>query len=136
MRIIKNKFIPFGRYKSINLFGIVFTKRDLDDVSVNHEGIHSMQMFEMAAATLLLAGITSLFIKVSFLWILPAICFFYLWYGIEYIIVRFFHKKQHDAYRDVSFEEEAYAHEKDLDYLKHRKLFSWIKYLKIHKNSN
>lgn len=32
--------------------------------------------------------------------------FFYLWYGIEYLIIRLFHKKQNDVYHDVSFEEE------------------------------
>ena len=36
------------------------------------------------------------------------ISLFYIWYGIEYVIIRFFHNKQSFAYHDVSFEEEAH----------------------------
>lgn len=109
MKIIKNNIIPFGRYETMNIFGILFTKSEepLSDESINHESIHTEQMKEM------------LFI------------FFYIWYGIEYILIRLFHKKQGDAYHDVSFEEEAYNNDKNLDYLKTRKHYSWFKYLKI-----
>ena len=84
MRVIKTKHFPFGGYKAINLFGIIFTKGELSNKELNHEAIHTEQMKEM------------LYI------------FFYIWYGIEYLIIRLFHIKQHDAYKDVSFEEEAY----------------------------
>ena len=57
--------------------------------------------------------------------------FFYIWYVIEYIIIRLFHNKQNGAYHDVSFEEEAYKHEHDLNYLATRKHYNWIKYIKI-----
>lgn len=33
------------------------------------------------------------------------------------------------AYRDISFEQEAYYHEEDMKYLKNRKHYAWIKYL-------
>ena len=83
MILVKNKWFPFGNYKAINICGIVFYKGDnLSDKTINHEKIHTKQMIEL------------LFI------------FFYLWYGIEYLIVRLFHKKQNDVYHDVSFEEE------------------------------
>ena len=59
---------------------------------------------------------------------------YYLWYGIEYLIIRLFHKKQGDAYHDVSFEEEAYANDKDMTYLKNRKHYAWFKYLKVKSN--
>ena len=41
MLIIKNKWFPFGGYKAINLFGIIFTKSDLDSETINHEKIHT-----------------------------------------------------------------------------------------------
>ena len=111
MKIIYNKFIPFGRYSAINLFGILFTKsKQLDDYTINHELIHTTQMKELAYI------------------------FFYLWYGIEYIYVRLFHKKQNDAYHDVSFEEEAYNNEYNLNYLNERKCYSWIKYIRLKSN--
>ena len=77
---------------------------------MHHEKIHDAQMKEMLYV------------------------FFYLWYGIEYIIVRMFHGNQNDAFHDVSFEEEAYKHQDDFEYLKRRKHFAWTKFLKIKSN--
>lgn len=111
--IIVNKIIPFGSYTTINIFGIFFTKHKkgiLTNRTVNHELIHTAQMKELGYIG------------------------FYLWYGIEYLFIRLFHKKQGDAYADVSFEEEAYYNQNDLNYLKTRKHYSWFKYLKIKSN--
>lgn len=108
MIIVKNKIIPFGSYNTINLFGILFTKSDyLSPITINHERIHTKQMLE-----LLIVG-------------------YYLWYIIEYIIVRFFHKKQNDAYHDISFEEEAHNNDNNLHYLDNRKHFAWWKYVRL-----
>lgn len=107
--IVVNKVIPFGNYATINLFGILFTKIKtgiLNKYTINHESIHTAQMKEMGYI------------------------FFYLWYGIEYLCIRLFHKKQGDAYHDVSFEEEAYKYQRDLTYLQNRKHYAWFKYLK------
>ena len=109
MIIVKNKIIPFGSYTTINLFGILFTKSDyLSPITINHERIHTKQMLE-----LLIVG-------------------YYLWYIIEYIIVRFCHKKQNDAYHDISFEEEAHNNDNNLHYLDNRKHFAWWKYVRLH----
>lgn len=113
MKIIKTKYFPFGPYTTINLFGILFTKSDnLSDTTINHEKIHTAQMKEMMY--------------------IP----FYLWYGIEYLIVRLFHKKQNDAYHDVSFEEEAYNNQSDQEYLQNRRKFAWLDYIKIKSNES
>lgn len=45
------------------------------------------------------------------------IIIFYIWYLVEWII---------KGYKNISFEREAYLYECDLDYLKNRRLFSWI----------
>lgn len=112
MIIIKNKFIPFKGYKAINLFGILFTKDSLSNIDINHEKIHTKQMIE------------TLFIG------------FYIWYGLEYLIIRLFNlkDKQNDVYHEVSFEEEAYNNQENLNYLNERKPFSWFKYLSINSN--
>lgn len=111
MKIIYNNLIPFKGYKAINLFGLVFVRKGakFTEVDYNHEHIHSKQMAEM-------------------LWI-----FFYLWYGIEYLIILCFSKwnKQNERYHDVSFEEEAHNNDKDLSYLEDRKPFAWLKYIKL-----
>ena len=108
MIIIKNKIIPFGNYSTINLFGILFTKSDsLSPKTINHERIHTKQMLEML------------------------IVFYYLWYCIEYVIVRFCHKKQNAAYHDISFEEEAHNNDDNLHYLDNRKHFAWWRYVRL-----
>ena len=105
MKIIRNNYIPFSGFKAINLFGVLFVRGNAktDDVTLNHEAIHTAQMKEM------------LYI------------FFYLWYVIEWLI-RLFMKG--NAYRNISFENEAYTNEDNIIYLESRKRFAWIKYLK------
>lgn len=108
MIIVKNKIIPFGSYSTINLFGILFTKSDyLSPKTINHERIHTKQMLE-----LLIVG-------------------YYLWYCVEYVIVRFCHRKQNAAYHDISFEEEAHNNDDNLHYLDNRKHFAWWKYVRL-----
>ena len=105
MKIVYNNFIPFRGYAAINLFGVVFARKGvmITDRTINHESIHTKQMKE------------------------TGYIIFYVWYLVEWIIRLFM---PGNAYRNISFEREAYANEKDKDYLNNRKFFSWIKYLK------
>lgn len=111
LKAIYNRLIPFGSYTTINIFGLLFTKlKVLNKFTINHESIHTEQMKEMGYI------------------------FFYAWYAIEYCVIRLLHEKQGDAYKDVSFEEEAYNNTNNLDYLKTRKRYSWVKYVKSKSN--
>lgn len=103
MKIVRNKFIPFTVYKAINLFGVLFVKNNarIDKVTLNHEKIHTAQIKEMFYV------------------------FFYVWYVIEWLI----RLPKGNAYRNISFEREAYIHEKDLKYVETRKRFSFFKYI-------
>lgn len=102
MRIIYNKFIPFRGYKAINLFGIVFAKKFLNKVDINHESIHTAQMKE-----LLFVG-------------------FYIWYLIEWLILLIKYRGFKQAYKNIRFEKEAYLHEKDLQYLNKRIKYNYL----------
>ena len=106
MRIIRNNYIPFKGFRAINLFGILFVRRSaiINDRTIRHEAIHTAQMKEM------------LYIG------------FYIWYIIEWLI-RLFMKG--NAYRNISFEREAYDNELNMEYLRDREHFEWTKYLKI-----
>lgn len=108
MKTIYNNIIPFKGYKAINLFGILFIRKGshMSETDLNHEAIHSRQMKEL-------------------LWI-P----FYLWYVLEWIVRIFQYPTVHEAYRNISFEREAYANELDLGYLQKRKPYNFFKYLK------
>lgn len=103
MKIIYNKYIPFKGYKAINLFGYVFARKQLNDIDINHEKIHTAQMKEM------------LYI------------FFYIWYITEWLFNMLVYSNTKWAYFNIRFEKEAYNNETDLDYLNKRKLFAWLR---------
>lgn len=79
-------------------------KNDL--VLVNHEKIHHRQQLELL--------------------ILP----FYIFYLLHYFFNLIKYKSHHQAYLNIAFEREAFAQEHDRTYLKHRKIFEWVKWLK------
>ena len=110
MKIIYNNIIPFKGFKAMNLFGVLFVRNDIktpmDEIHINHEAIHTEQYKEM-------------------LWI-P----FLIWYGIEWFIKIFIYGDTHKAYRNISFEREAYQNEHDLEYLSNRKRYRWFKLIK------
>lgn len=95
--IIKIKRHPFGeKYLAINLFGFIFTRRDLDPVELNHELIHSAQQREL------------LYIP------------FFLWYGVEWLLLYIKYRDWATAYFHIRFEQEAYHNQYDLEYLNNR----------------
>lgn len=134
MIVIKNKFIPFKGYETINLFGILFTRGDVDEIEYNHEDIHTQQLIECFIAGAIVVFAICVTFGLSLGWMLLSPATFYILYCLEYVAIRLFHKKQSDTYHDVSFEEEAYNNEKDLDYTKNRAPFAWIKFIKIKSN--
>ena len=135
MLVIKNKFIPFGNYILMNVFGIIlFSKLDnIPPVDLNHEKIHSRQILECAIIASLILLILIAIFNISCWWFIASLSSFYIWYGLEYLIIRIFSNKdsQSDRYHEVSLEEEAHNNDTNLNYLKNRKPFSWMKYIKI-----
>ncbi len=108
MLIIHNKIIPFGRgFLAINLFGVIFTKGPLGAVDVNHESIHTAQMREM------------LYVP------------YYLFYVLEWLVRIVQYRGYVLGYANISFEREAYRNERNLSYLKGRKRFASLKYLRV-----
>lgn len=104
MKVIYNKYFPFGSFLATNLFGIIFCRSDkgrLSEVDKNHEYIHTLQQREM-----LFLGFT-------------------LWYCIEWLWRYAKCRDGMKAYRDLYFEREAYTMESDLEYRHHRKHFAW-----------
>lgn len=96
--------MPFGRYKVLNLFGLLFVKKNaiIGPIVINHESIHTAQMKEM------------LYIP------------FYIWYGVEWLIRFVVCWNAHQAYKNIGFEKEACQYERDTKYLQERKHYHWI----------
>jgi hypothetical protein len=99
--------VPKG-YVGVTIFPFVFLKCKAlkeDVVLLNHEKIHLKQQLELL--------------------IIP----FFVIYGFEFLIRLLQYKRWSLAYRNISFEREAYFQEAQLNYLKHRRLYSFLKYL-------
>lgn len=104
MIIIQNeRLIPKG-YRGITIYPFIIVKDKLNKTLINHESIHIHQQLELL--------------------IIP----FYFWYCTEYVINLFKYKYNTSlAYRNISFEVEAYANEHNPDYIKTRKPYQWFK---------
>lgn len=105
--IVSRYLIPKG-YRGITLFPfILLAEHGLknDAVMVNHEKIHIRQQLELL--------------------VLP----FFVWYGLEFLVRWAKYRDKKLAYRNISFEREAYANEKGLSYLKQRPFWKFSSYL-------
>lgn len=111
MKIVKCSWFPPKGYAAIMLVWWLIVKTDAHVTSwfINHEEIHERQQKEML--------------------IIP----FFVWYALEFIFRLIQYRNWDKAYRNISFEREAYANEYNLDYLPTRKHFAWFNYLKTNK---
>lgn len=131
------KLLLFPTYTAVTLLYNSFFKKDEDEYSmddINHECIHQVQQMECSVIGLALGLVLCGLFNLSLWWIIIlGLGFFYIWYGIEYLIILCFAKwdKQNERYHDVSFEEEAHNNDGDWDYLEDRKPFAWFKYIKL-----
>ncbi len=110
MIFISKYIVPKG-YTGMAVFPFVFLKEKYlknDKVLVNHERIHLRQQLELL--------------------LLP----FYLFYLIEFLFRLVYYQNWKKAYKNISFEREAYANEQNLDYLKQRAFWTFLKYLYQH----
>lgn len=106
MLLVYRYLVPKG-YTAITIFPFIILKNSSqkeDKILINHEKIHLKQQLE-----LLIVG-------------------FYIWYAVEFLIWLIKLKHWHKAYLNISFEREAYKNENDLNYLKSRSLYSFLKY--------
>lgn len=108
MILIVYKYLTPRGFRGLTFFPfVIVTNKDdaLDTVCVNHEKIHLRQQVELL--------------------IFP----FYVWYLLEFSIRLVQFKDRKKAYYNISFEREAYANEKDLNYLKQRSFWKFLKYI-------
>lgn len=110
MIFISKHLVPKG-YLGLAIFPFIILKTKalrLDAVLMNHERIHLKQQLELL--------------------VIP----FFIWYGVEFLIRLVMCKNWKSAYRNISFEREAYTKESNLNYLNERKFWSFLKYLRAH----
>ncbi len=106
--IIVFKHLFYRNYVGLSLWPFIIIK-DLhlkeDTVLINHEKVHLKQQQELL--------------------IIP----FYIWYLLEWLFRCLWYLDSYRAYQNISFEREAYMNEKNMDYLRNRKPFGFLRYL-------
>jgi len=106
--ILVFKHFFYKNYVGLSLWPFIILKEDslkTDEVLINHERIHLKQQRELL--------------------ILP----FYMLYISEWLFRTALYLDSYRAYQNISFEREAYANEKDMQYLAKRKTFGFLQYL-------
>ncbi len=108
MLVIKISKVFSKLFSAIALWPFIFvtqSNQKNNPILLNHEKIHLKQQLELL--------------------IIP----FYIWYLGEFLFRLFQYKNSYLAYKNISFEKEAYANEKQLNYLKKRALWNFWRYL-------
>lgn len=109
MKIVYNNLFPVKGYVAMCVFPFIFVRKDtrrLSVTTIRHETIHGEQQKELLLIV------------------------FYLWYGLEFVIRWCAYGFNHNmAYKNISFEQEAYQNQNDENYLLQRKHYAFIKYL-------
>ena len=130
MKKIVNNIIPFEGFIALTVFPFIFVRKDeekkFDKVAENHESIHGEQQIEMGVVGVMLSVALHL-ITMSY-WSFLLVGLYFWWYLIEWSLRSLFGTG--NAYRNISFEREAYANEKDFEYTYFRTLFAWLGYMK------
>jgi len=130
-KVIYNDIIPFSGYQAMTVWPVIFARkrfRPLSDKTLNHERIHLRQQAEVGVT--LLAAVSLLCLTcISWWWLLSVPFGYYALYSLEYVFRLFAYGTGREAYRNISFEQEAFMYEKDSGYLSGRKPFAWVKYL-------
>ncbi|MDD7913431.1 hypothetical protein N5A56_002900 [Polaribacter sp. MSW5] len=107
MIFISKYIVPKG-FVGITLFPFIFLKKRVlktNKILINHERIHLKQQQELL------------------------IIFFYIFYGLEFLIKFFKYKNAFITYKNLSFEREAYINEANFKYRESRKFWAFINYL-------
>ena len=105
MKTIVNSIIPFGSYKAITIWPFVFARKELTKIDEMHEGIHLRQQAELL--------------------VIP----FFILYVLEWAVRLIIYRDGREAYRNISFEQEAYMHQSDISYPDDRRHYAWAAYI-------
>lgn len=112
MKVVRNNIIPFKGFEAVNLFGVLFVRKDRVfeskhawQVMIRHETIHTKQMQELGY--------------------LP----FYMLYALEWLVRWIACGDATRAYFNISFEREAYAYQDTIGYTDWRRHYEFLRYI-------
>lgn len=129
---VRNNLIPFSGFKSMAMWPFLFIRKKVEMTSTlrTHEYTHGRQQLEVTILMAVLYVIAFFTRLLDLWWMVIVPTFYYAFYGLEYVVRWICYGFDTcEAYRNISFEQEAYLNENDLTYIKNRHLFAWRKYL-------
>lgn len=125
------KMFLWGNFSTITLAAWVCTKykskEEMPQWMRNHECTHARQWVECMLASGVIIWALILFAGISAWWFMLSFLMFYILYVLEYLIKLIPYGC--DAYRNISFEREAYSNQYDSNYLENGDYFMWLHYL-------
>lgn len=107
MFLLVNRYVFGSHFVGVAVWPFIiikYKKLKEDTVFMNHERIHLRQQIELL--------------------ILP----FYIIYMIEFLFRLLQYRDRYTAYRNISFEREAYDNEKNINYIKERSFWAFRNY--------
>lgn len=110
LKKIYTAHFPKKGFAALTIWPFVFVRKDIkkgfSDIAERHETTHALQQIECA------------------------FLFFFILYGLEWLIKLFFCKFDRDrAYMSISFEQEAYEHQDEVFYNDVRKHYAFARYI-------
>ena len=122
---IFSNIIPFEGFLAMTVWPLVFIRKEYRQKYTEtvdcHEQIHAEQQKEVIAVAIVLTLSTAVWTGSA--WTLMWLPLYFYLYIVEWLLRLIFGG---DAYRNISFEREAYSHEEDKEYLRMRKHFAWL----------
>jgi hypothetical protein len=108
MILFVSKYLIPKQFRGVTIYPFIILSKEEDKrnkILIYHEKIHTKQQAEML------------------------VVLFFIWYVIEFLFRFLYYKNWMLAYKNISFEREAYENEKDPNYLKKRSFWSFFKYI-------
>lgn len=105
------------------------SKEEMTQSTRNHECTHARQWVECMLASGVIIWALVLFANLSAWWFVLSFLMFYILYVLEYLIKLIRYRNFSKAYKNISFEREAYECQFDNNYLENGDYFEWVKYI-------
>lgn len=118
LKLKYSKWLPIKGFYAISLFGYIVRREKYRDTYLvphirNHENVHLAQAYDFGIG---FCGWFIFYILYILEWLLKVICALFTIFKVK-------------AYKSISFEQEAYNNEWNIDYIRTRKRFAWAKYI-------
>lgn len=127
--VIRNKYLPFGDFKVMNILGFLFVREEVEvsPTILRHEAIHTRQQYEiMVTSAILFLWVVNTYSWLCYLLIIFAMPM--VLYGLAWLVALVL-PPYDSAYKDTPFEREAYANQHNPNYLDSRPIFAWVRYI-------